>query len=272
PLEAMLEAGRYFLNKQGKSPGVPEEELIKVAVKSMGLDDVSEFDPEKKIIEYQFEERLGPLAKMTIQRFANELSMETPTPGGGSVAALAGALAAALTSMVANLTVGKKEYLEVTEPMKEIALKAQRLKDELLRDVDKDTQAFNKVMAAFGLPKTTDEQIQQRNRAIQEATRGAALVPLEVMKKSLEVLELSQQVAQKGNVNALSDAGVSALMARTAAEGASFNVRINLKSIEEKNFVEQLSTEAAQLLSLAKIAERKVLDIVESKLAANSNQ
>jgi len=266
PLKALLDAGRYFLQKQGKSPGVPEEELIQTAICSLGLNDVAEFDPQKKIIEYQFEDKKSLWAQSSLRRFVNELSMDSPTPGGGSTAALSGSLASALASMVANLTVGKKGYDEVWEEMKEVATQAQELKDWLLSAVDRDAEAFNKVMEAWSLPKTTEEQKIQRNKAIQQATKGAALIPLEVMRRSIRVLELAKKVAQKGNVNSVSDAGVSAIMAYSAAEGASLNVKINLSSIEDKDFVEQTRSEAASLLRQSKALKEEILGMVEEKI------
>jgi len=232
PLQAMLDAGRHYLLKQGKSPGVPEEEILEAAIVSMGMRDLTPFDPKKKIIEYQVRELKGPLVKKDLRDFANELSSESPAPGGGSVSALAGALGAGLSSMVANLTVGKKGYHVVWEDMKDIAVKGQELKDNLLRAVDEDTEAFNKLMAAFGHPKKTGEQKAQRDAAIQQATKDACLVPLNVMKNSIEVLKLAKLVAEKGNENAASDAGVASLMACSAVFGAGLNVKINLPGID----------------------------------------
>lgn len=266
PLKAMLDAGRYFLEKQGKSPGVPEEELVQTAIFSLGLNDVAEFDPQKKIIEYQFEDKKSSWAQSPLRRFVNELSMDSPTPGGGSTAALSGSLASALTSMVANLTVGKKGYDEVWGEMKGVAIQAQELKDWLLSAVDKDAEAFDKVMEAWSLPKATEEQKIQRNKAIQEATKGAALVPLEVMRRSVKVLELAKRVAQKGNLNSVSDAGVSAVMACSAAEGASLNVRINLSSMGDKDFVERTSSEADSLLRQAKALKEEIWEIVKNRI------
>lgn len=196
PLQAMLEAGRHYLLKQGKSPGVPEEDLIEAAAVSMGLRDLTEFDSQHKIIEYQVRETKGPLVKMDLRDFANELSSDSPAPGGGSVAALAGALGSALTGMVANLTVGKKEYKSSWEEMKGVAVKSQDLKDELLRTVDRDTEAFNDLMAAFSMKKKTDEQKAARDEAIEQATKNACLVPLDVMKNSIKVLELTKIIAE----------------------------------------------------------------------------
>lgn len=266
PLQAMLEAGLYYLLKQGKSPGVPEEDLIEAAVVSLGLRDITEFDAGKKIIEYQVQDIKGPLVKKDLRDFANELSSESPAPGGGSVAALAGALAAALTSMVANLTFGKKEYESSWEEMKETAVKAQMLKDELLRAVDLDTDAFNKLMRAFGLRKKTDEQFAVRDLAIEEATKNACLVPLVVMKSSVKILQLAQNVAERGNNNAASDAGVASLMAMAAIEGAGLNVKINLPGIQDKNFKDSMKSDVKALIKEAADLQQKILTVVNNKI------
>ena len=266
PLQAMLDAGRHYLLKQGKSPGVPEEELIETAVVSMGMRDLTDFDPANKIIEYQVRELKGPLVKMDLRDFANELSIDSPAPGGGSVAALAGALASALTSMVANLTVGKKAYKNEWVKMKDIAVDAQKYKDELLRSIDRDTDAFNELMNAFRLPKKTDEQIAEKEQAIEEATKQACLVPLEVIKNSLEVLKLARVVAEKGNENAASDAGVASLMARSSVVGAGLNVKINLPGIKDAEFVEKMKTDVDSLILEAIDLQSKIFEIVNRKI------
>jgi len=266
PLQAILDAGRHYLLKQGKSPGVPEEELIEIAVVSMGMRDLTEFDPRKKIIEYQVRELKGPLVKMDLRDFANELSIDSPAPGGGSVSALAGALGSALTSMVANLTVGKKVYKENWDEMKDVAVAAQGLKDELLNSIDRDTDAFNNLINAFRLPQKTEEQIAAKDNAIEEATKQACLVPLDVMKNSHETLKLARIVAEKGNENAASDAGVAALMARSAIEGAGLNVKINLSGIKDSEFVKKMKAEVDNMISDANELQSKILEIVTSKI------
>lgn len=266
PLQAMLDGGKYYLLKQGKSPGVPEEDIIEAAAVSLGLRDLTEFDPQKKIIEYQVRELKGPLIKKDLRDFANELSSESPAPGGGSVAALAGSLGAALASMVANLTVGKKGYETVWDEMKDIAVKGQELKDKLLRAVDEDTEAFNRLMAAFGHPKNTEEQMAQREAVIQQATKDACLVPLSVMENSIEVLKLAKVVGEKGNDNAASDAGVASLMARAAVFGAGLNVKINLPGISDKAFVADLSSRVKILMEEAHQMQDNVLEIVNRKI------
>ncbi|NOZ61481.1 MAG: glutamate formimidoyltransferase [Calditrichaeota bacterium] len=268
PLQAMLDAGKHYLRKQGKSPGVPEEDLIEAAVVSLGLRDVSEFDPVKKIIEYQVRTTKGPLVKMDLRDFANVLSSESPAPGGGSVSALAGALASSLSGMVANLTSGKKGYESVWEEMNEIAVEAQHLKDELLRSVDRDTEAFNQLMAAFSMKKKTEEQAALRSEAIENATKFACEVPLSVMEFSAKVLRLAKIAAGKGNDNAASDAGVSALMARTAVEGAGLNVKINLPGIQDKKFVKKMRVRVDEIRADAEKLQKEVLEIVTEKIEA----
>ncbi len=252
PKEALLMAGRHYLEKQGKGPGVPEGELIRMAVRSLGLSDVVPFEPEKKVIEYQVREPGPALIAMTLRGFTDELSMDSPAPGGGSVAALCGALSAGLSAMVANLTVGKKGYEAVRGEMIAMAVEAQALKDFLLEAVDRDTKAFNKVMEAFRLPKTTPEQAEEKDRAIEEANKEATLVPLEVLEKAVDAVGLARIAAAKGNRNSLSDAGVAGLAAQAAGEGAYDNVLINLGGIKDTKFADQVKRRAS--------ASRKTLD------------
>jgi len=266
PKEALLMAGRYYLEKQAKSPGVPEEELIRIAVRSLGLNDVSPFAPEKKVIEYQFEKDRHPLVGLTLREFANELSMDSPAPGGGSVAALCGSLSAALSAMVANLTVGKKGYEEVREEMVATAVRAQALKDGLLEAVDGDTRAFNKVMAAFRLPKTTPEQAFEKERAVEEANKEATLVPLEVLEKAGEAVALARVAAAKGNKNSVSDAGVAGLTGQAAGEGAYYNVLINLAGIKDSKFVADVRRRAERLRKALDKEGKAVRRILEKAL------
>jgi len=266
PKEAMIMAGRYYLTKQGKSPGIPEEELIKTAVLSLGLNDVAPFDPQKKIIEYQFKEVENSLIDLNLREFINELSVDSPAPGGGSTAALCGALSAALSSMVSNLTVGKKGYEGVQKKVKKIAEAAQALKDNFLRDVDSDTIAFNKVMEAFKMPKKTDSQKEERIFAIEEAYKEATLVPFGVIKKSVEALKLAKEVAQKGNKNSISDAGVSGLTALAAAEGAYYNVKINLPDIRDKEFKSKIKQQTSSLRKKAIKLGSELKEIIEREL------
>lgn len=267
PKEALLMAGRYFLEKQGKSPGVPERELVRMAVRSLGLSDVVPFDPEKKIIEYQFRDPGPALVNMTLSAFADELSMDSPTPGGGSVAALCGALSAALAAMVANLTVGKKGYEPVREDMIATAVRGQALKDALLEAVDRDTRAFNKVMDAFRLPKTTPEQAAEKDRAMEEANKEATLVPLDVLERSVEAVGLAKAAAAKGNRNSVSDAGVAGLVGQAAGEGAYDNILINLSSIRDAGFTAQIRKRAAGFKKALDKEGQAVREIVAKALA-----
>ena len=269
PREALLMAGRYYLEKQGKSPGFPDEELIKIAALSLGLSDVAPFDPQKKVIEYQFKEVENSLIDLNLREFANELSSDSPAPGGGSTAALAGALSASLSAMVSNLTVGKKDYETVQALVKDLAVRGQKLKDEFLRAVDLDTIAFNHVMDAMKMAKKTDEQKSARNEAIENATKEATLVPLSVMEQSLEAVLLAEEIARNGNKNSISDAGVAGLMARAAAIGAYYNVLINLPSITDKNFQTEIRTKAEALRNKVELRADKVMEIIQTELQSS---
>ncbi len=266
PKEALLMAGRYYLEKQGKSPGIPEEELIRTAVISLGLNDVAPFEPQKKIIEYQFKEIENSLLDLNLREFANELSKDSPAPGGGSTAALCGALSSSLSSMVSNLTVGKKGYEDVQDEVKAIAVKAQSLKDEFLKAVDLDTQAFNNLMDAYKMRKKTEEEKAEREKAVEKASKEATLVPFTVLEKSLEALKLAKEIAQKGNKNSLSDAGVAGLAAQTAAEGAYYNVKINLPSIQDADFKSKIKRQATSLKKKCLNLGQELRDIIETEL------
>ena len=248
PREAILAAGRHYLTRQGSITGVPEARLVESAVQSLGLNDVKPFDPQERIIEYRVM-RPGPLASLSIIGFADETSTDSPAPGGGSVAALCGSLAAALTSMVAALTHGKKGHEQDAEEMERIACSAQEHKDAFLRAIDEDTDAFNRVMDAMRLPRKTAEQKAQRRAALDEANRGAVAIPLQVLRRSLEVMPLVRATAERGNPSSLSDAGVAALAAGTAAEGAYLNVRINLPGIDDEAYRTSTLQEADRLLA-----------------------
>jgi len=266
PKEALLMAGKYYLNKQGKSPGVPEEELIRIAAISLGLNDVAPFDPQKKIIEYQFKEVEDSLLDQNLREFANELSMDSPAPGGGSTAALCGALSASLSSMVANLTVGKPEYVEVQKKVKDVAQSAQFLKDKLLNAVDLDTMAFNRVMDAMRMKRTTDEQKEAREASIEEASKEATLVPLDVLGQCVAALELAREVVRHGNKNSVSDAGVAGLAAQAGAEGAYYNVKINLPGIQDEPFKKEVGEQAESLRDKAIQLGNEIRDMVLEEL------
>ncbi len=236
PLTPMLMAGRHYLSKQGRCTGVPEADLVGSAVSSLGLSDVAPFDPQKKIIEYRVAPKEKLLKDLNVAAFIDELSRESPAPGGGSVAALCAALSAALTSMVANLTFGKKGF-EASRPlMNDLAEQAQKLKAEFIAAIDDDTAAFNRIGAARRLPKDTDDNQRLRDQAIEQANKDATMVPLRVLEKTVKAIEIAEIVASKGNPNALSDAGVAGLTARAAADGALYNVLINLQSLSDQTF------------------------------------
>jgi glutamate formiminotransferase/formiminotetrahydrofolate cyclodeaminase len=266
PKEALLAAGRYYLEKQGKSPGVPEDELIRTAVISLGLNDLVPFQPKKKIIESQFEEPQKLLARLSLREFANELSMDSPAPGGGSAAALCGALSASLSSMVANLTVGKRGYEKAWKDLKRAAARAQRLKDAYLQFVDLDARSFDRLMEAYRLPKASEEQKRERDAAVESAAKEATLVPFDVLSKSIDLLKLAKKVAQKGNRNSLSDAGVAGLTARAAAEGAYYNVRINLPNIQDGEFLSDIKKRSARLRKRVLRLASEINKMVEKEL------
>lgn len=267
PLKALLDAGKYFLKKQKRSLGVSEEELIKIAVKSLGLDDLKPFKPKEKIIEYMIDKDGGKkLVDMDLRAFANETASESPAPGGGSISAYAGALGVSLGTMVANLSSHKRGWDERWEEFSVWAEKGQALKDELLHLVDEDTRAFNKIMDAFGMPKSTDEEKAARADAIEAASKYAMEIPFQVMKKSYESMEVMKAMADIGNPNSVSDAGVGALCARTAVRGAYLNVRINASGVEDKDFVNELLEKGKEIEDKAAVAENEILKLVNEKI------
>ncbi len=267
PLEPVLEAGRHYLRQQGKLQGVTEEELVRTAILSMGLDDLGPFDPREKIIEYRVRQRPDALVDLSVRGFADLLSSDAPAPGGGSTAALCGALAAGLAAMVASLTHGRKEYREHDEAMDTMSLKAQRLKEFFLAQIDRDTDAFNEVMAAMRLPKKSEEEQQARQAAIEQANRSATLVPFGVVEACAEALECAALAAAHGNRNSLSDAGVAALALGTAIDGAAMNVRINLAGIEDRAWAKDLDAKTRALQETFHARRREILDQVEKELA-----
>ena len=270
PLRAMLDAGRYFLKKQQRSTGVSDKELIKIAVKSLGLDDLYPFKPEEKIIEYAIAAKAGKrqprLVDMTLQDFVEETASESPAPGGGSISATVGAMGAALATMVANLSSHKQGWDERWEEFSNWADKGKQYHAELLRLIDEDTDAFNRLMDAFGLPKGTDAEKAARKQAIQAATRGAIEVPLKVMQTALAAMDVIKAMAEIGNPNSVSDAGVGALCARTAVMGAFLNVKINAGGLEDKAFVQDVLSRGADMERRAADLEREVLAIVNGKI------
>ena len=269
PERTLLEAGRYFLEKQQRSTGIPKEDIINIAIKSLGLSDLKPFNPREKVIEYLLEDENGDdkaLVKMTVKGFAEETSRESPAPGGGSVAAYMGALGAALGTMVANLSSHKPGWDDRWEEFSRWADKGQALSDEPLVLVDEDTRAFNKIMEAFGLPKKTDEDKRLRSEAIQAATLFATQVPLQTMQAAFGAFELCQAMAEQGNPNSVSDAGVGALAARAAVLGAGLNVKINAASLKDRETADKMIAEAEQLIAEAQKKEAEIIGIVERKI------
>lgn len=267
PKRALIDAGKYFLRKQNRSTGIPEEDIIKIAVKSMGLDDLRPFNVSEKVIEYRMEDADSKkLVNLSVEAFANETSRESPAPGGGTIAAYMGALGAALGTMVANLSSHKAGWDERCPEFSQWAERGQILKDNLLHLVDEDTEAFNEIMAAFAMPKLTEQDKALRSQAIQNATLHAAEVPLQTMKASMEVFDLCRAMAAEGNPASVSDAGVGALAARAAVLGAGLNVKINAGSLKDRSSADALIAEADRLIGDANKAEQEVLAIVESKL------
>lgn len=264
PKRVLIEAGRYFLEKQNRSTGIPEQDIILIAVKSLGLEDLRPFNPREKVIEYLLEdaEKKPLLADLSVRDFAQETSRESPAPGGGTIAAYMGALGAALGTMVANLSSHKAGWDSRCPEFSAWADKGQSLIGELLHLVDEDTEAFNRIMAAFGMPKKTEEDKAVRSKAIQEATLYAAQVPLRTMKASFAAFEICRAMAETGNPNSVSDAGVGALAARAAVLGAGLNVKINAASLKDRAAGDALVAEAERLMAKADEEETSILKIV----------
>ena len=250
PVDAMLQSGRHYLKGMMKSTGIPARDIVTTAVQSLGLEDVAEFDIDKKVIGLPVQD--GPLVNLTVAGFVDEVSRDTPAPGGGSIAALAGAIGSALASMVVNLSVGKGEFDDQYESLCQLAEKAQDIKDQLLRAVDEDTEAFNEVIAGIRMPKDTAEQLETRAAAIQSGYKTAARVPLNTAKLCRAVLDLCQQAADIGNEAVMSDAGVGALMAYAGVRGAIHNVRINLPHTKDDAFIKDTSRELGDLIDQSK--------------------
>lgn len=268
PLKVFTDAGKYFLKKQERSVGVSDSELIKIAVKSLGLDDLKPFNPNEKIIEYVLREDSSSkkLMQKTCSDFADETASESPAPGGGSISAYMGALGVSLATMVANLSSHKAGWDERWEEFSSWAEKGQALKDELILLVDEDTNAFNKIMDAFGLPKNTDQEKADRTSAIQAATKYAIEIPFKVMKKSFETMEIIKAMAETGNPNSVTDAGVGALASRSAVMGAYLNVKINASGLKDKAYVDQVLAEGAEIERKAQQMEEEILVLVNTKI------
>ncbi len=267
PKSVLIDAGKYYLAKQKRSLGVSEDEIMKVAIKSMGLDDLKPFNPKEKVIEFLIEDNSRKkLVDLTCTGFCEETASESPAPGGGSVSAYMGALAASLGTMVANLTGGKAAYDDEWEKFSDVAVHGQRLKDDLLHLVDEDTNAFNKIMDAFGMPKKSDEEKAARSAAIQEATKFATEVPLQTMQKSMEAFEVCRAMVEWGNPASVTDGGVGALAARSAVMGAHLNVKINASSLKDEAFKNEILAKAAAIEAAAIKEEAEILAIVNQKI------
>lgn len=267
PLKAMLDAGKYFLQKQKRSVGVSEKELLKIAIKSLGLDELAPFNPEERIIEYVLADKKNSrLVNMKLNDFADETASESPAPGGGSIAAYVGSLGAALATMVANLSSHKQGWDNRWEGFSDWATKGEFYKNELLKLVDADTNAFNKIMDAFGLPKSNDEEKKARSKAIQQATKYAIEIPFKVMTLAYESMEVINAMAEIGNPNSVSDAGVGALCARAAVRGAFLNVKINAASYSDKNFVSEIISKGEKIEADATEREAEILKAVNAKI------
>jgi glutamate formiminotransferase/formiminotetrahydrofolate cyclodeaminase len=267
PKKCLVEAGKYFLRKQKWSEGASEEELITIAIRSMGLDELKPFDPKEKIIEFKMESAdKKSLVKMDLRQFCNETLSDSPAPGGGSVAALMGALGVSLGGMVANLSAGKRGWDDKIQYFSDWAVKAQQLKDELLFLVDEDTAAFNKVMEAFALPKESAEEKAARSAAIQSANKYAAEIPLRVMETASKAYQLLGEMAENGNPASISDVGVGLLAVRGCVDGAGMNVRINLAGLKDENFKSSLQKKLQQIRAESESEFKKIIQVVEGKI------
>jgi glutamate formiminotransferase / formiminotetrahydrofolate cyclodeaminase len=267
PKKALVDAGKYFLAKQQRSLGASEAEIIKIAVKSLGLDELKPFNPKEKIIEYLIEDAAGKkLVDMDLQAFADETASESVAPGGGSVSAYVGALGVSLGTMVANLSSHKRGWDERWEEFSRWAEKGQAIKDELIFLVDEDTRAFNRIMDAFGLPKGNEEEKKARHHAIQAATKYAIEVPFRVMETALKAMDVIEAMVEKGNPTSVTDAGVGALCARTAVIGAYLNVKVNTMDLEDKAFVEDILKKAEEIQLAARQKEDEIVKLVAERL------
>ncbi|MDR2836897.1 MAG: glutamate formimidoyltransferase [Bacteroidales bacterium] len=267
PLKSILDAGKYFLHKQGRSTGIADEEIIKIAIKSLGLNEVKQFDPKKNIIEYLLEENSkAKLIDMDLVKFCHTTASEAPAPGGGSISAYIGSLGAALGTMVANLSANKFRHDDSWKNFSDWAEKGKYYHDELLKMVDEDTNAFNKIMAAFDLPKNSDSEKEIRKQAIQEATKFAIEIPFKTMTLCYESMEILLEMSKNGLEASISDAGVGTLSARTGVQGAFLNVKINCGSYNDKTFVEKIISEGKTIEQKALELEKEILEIVNKKI------
>ncbi len=269
PKRALLDAGKHYLRRQQRSLGIPEEEIIKIAVKSMGLDELKPFDPAEKVIEYMLDadKNSRKLVDMTCRGFADETASESPAPGGGSISAYMGALGAALGTMVANLSAHKAGWDERWEEFSDVAEKGRFLQDALIRLVDEDTEAFNRIMDVFAMPKKTDEEKEARKEALEKATLYATQVPLRTMKTAFETFDILEAMAKNGNPASVSDAGVGALAARAAVQGAYLNVKINAAGLKNRDVAEAMLSEAHEIAENADSRESGILSVVNNVIA-----
>jgi glutamate formiminotransferase / formiminotetrahydrofolate cyclodeaminase len=271
PLKAILDAGRYFLEKQQRSAGVSDSELIKITVKSMGLNDIHPFIPEEKIIEFVMAEKgKRKLVDMSLRSFMDETASESPAPGGGSISAYLGALGVALGTMVANLSSHKKGWDDRWKEFSGWAVRGKEIQNRLLGLVDEDTEAFNRIMDAFGLPKKTEEEKQLRKKAVQEATKDAIMIPLKVMETASSGFPLIREMVEKGNPNSVTDAGVGALAIRSCIRGAFLNVKINAASLDDRKFTEDIINKGRDIEAKAILEEEAILKMVEAEIARQS--
>ena len=267
PLQAVLDAGEHFLRKQGKNVGIPEADVVRTAIHSLGLGETSPFKPEERIIEYCLREKTNRLVDVPVLQFVDALSSESPAPGGGSASALSGALAAALCSMVANLTFGRRETRRYNPLMEEVSVEAQALKTKFAELVDRDSEAFNAYIAATRMPRKTEEERRSRDMAVTAAAHQTTLVPFETLELIPAVLVLAETVSRKGNVNAVSDAAVAAIQAEAAAEGAWMNVLINLPMVNDPPFADDIRNKSEAIIERVRKMKKHVLRVVRRRLA-----
>ena len=268
PKKVLIEAGKYFLTKQKRSNAIPDNEIIHIAVKSLGLDELAPFDPKSRIIEYMIDEKNRDLSKKSLIDFANITSSESPAPGGGSISAYSGALAASLAVMVANLSAHKRGWDDKWEFFSKIGEKGMKIQSKLIDLVDEDTEAFNSIMHAYSLPKDTDEEKQIRIKHIQKATKNAIEVPFKIMEVSYKSIEIIKKMAIKGNPNSITDIGVAMHCAKAAINGGFLNVRINCNDLDDKGFVEKIISKGDKIIEKTNLEETKILAIVDAVLSS----
>lgn len=267
PLKSLLDAGRYYLTKQQRSSGVSDDELIKIAIRSMGLNDIHKFNPEEKIIEFVMAQKgENKLIDLTLKEFMDKTASESPAPGGGSVSAYIGSIGVALGTMVANLSSHKRGWDDRWEVFSDWAEKGKKIQNDLLQLVDEDTNAFNMIIEAFGLPKKSDEEKKSREIAVQEATKNAILVPLKVMETAFSAITLITAMVKEGNPNSISDAGVGALALRACVKGAYLNVKINSSGLNDKDFVKSVVARGGEIESKTEAMEKEILNYINDKI------